>query len=72
MKSDNNRFCFSLSENLKELLIFAENIFTITNKERNAILHARKTILKNNEETWIKKERLFDEGMGANDSAVIA
>ena len=73
IQCDIESFYPSISENLlKKSLAFAEKFVTITNKERNTIMHARKTILKNNDETWIKKEGLFDVGMGANDSAEVA
>ena len=53
-------------------LDFASKYTTITKKERETILHARKSILINHNEVWTKKDGIFDVAMGAYDSAEIS
>ena len=51
---------------------FAEKLVNITHEEKVIIKHARKSLLYDNTEPWIKKDSgLFDETMGAYDGAEI-
>ena len=55
-------------ELLKEALDFASSYVNIPEIEKNLINHARKSLLFDKQETWIKKESgLFDVTMGAYD-----
>ena len=57
---------------LKEALDFAKRHTKVTKKEIDAIMHARKSLLFNAEQVWIKKNGgLFDVTMGAYDGAEI-
>ena len=59
---------------LMESLTFAKKFTTITPKEVDIVLHARKSILFNKDDTWTKKgnSSLFDVTMGSYDSSEIA
>ena len=51
---------------------FAEKLVNITHEEKVIIKHARKSLLYDNTEPWIKKDSgLFDETIGAYDGAEI-
>ena len=55
---------------LSEALHFAKAHTTIGIKEMEIIFHARKSVIFDNNGTWIKKEGgLFDVTMGAYDGA---
>ena len=63
---------------IKETLLikainFAENLENITNENKVIIRHARKSLLYNNSESWMKKySRLFDVTMSVYDGAEIS
>ena len=51
---------------------FAEKLVNITNEDKVIIKHARKSLLYNNSEPWMKKDSgLFDVTMGAYDGAEV-
>ena len=51
---------------------FAKLYISVTNKDIEAIFHARKSLLYYNDEMWVKKgERNFDVSMGAYDGAEV-
>ena len=60
---------------IKETLLikainFAEKLVNITNEDKVIIKHARKSLLYDNSEPWMKKDSgLFDVTMGAYDEA---
>ena len=55
---------------LKQSLHFAENCIKVSSEDKAIIKHARKSLLFNKQQTWIKKESgLFDVMMGAYDGA---
>ena len=57
---------------LNNALKFANSIIPIDNKDKEIIHHARKSLLFNNKQTWMKKEgELFDVTMGAFDGAEV-
>ena len=57
---------------LKKALAFAEQYVSIPNEDKIIINHARKSLLFNNDETWMKKDSgLFDVTMGAWDGAEV-
>ena len=57
---------------LIKALNFAEKRVNITNKHKVIIKHARKSLLCDNREPWMKKDRgLFDVTMGAYDGAEV-
>ena len=62
---------------IKETLLikainFAEKLVNITNEDKVIIKHARKSLLYNNSEPWMKKDSgLFDVTMGAYDGAEV-
>ena len=56
---------------LKEAIGFAQSYFDIRTSDIEIIFHARKSLLFDNGETWMKKEGLFDVTMGAYDGAEI-
>ena len=68
---------FLLYPSIKESLIteainFAKIHTNIKKKDVDVILHARKSLLFNNQDTWIKREGgLFDVTMGAYDGAEV-
>ena len=73
-------FCFdvvdfypSITEDLlKRALLFAEQCTTISDQEKDIILHSRKSMLFTQDKEWIKKGTgLFDVTMGCYDGAEI-
>lgn len=57
---------------LNNALNFANTILPVTDKQIEIIKHARKSLLFNNNEIWIKKDgKLFDVTMGAYDGAEV-
>ena len=57
---------------LKQSLDFAEKHIKISTEDKAIIKHARKSLLFNKQQTWIKKESgLFDVTMGAYDGAEV-
>ena len=57
---------------LKQSLDFAEKHIKISTEDKAIIKHARKSLLFNKQQTWIKKESgLFDATMGAYDGAEV-
>ena len=57
---------------LKQSLDFAEKHIKISTEDKAIIKHARKFLLFNKQQTWIKKESgLFDVTMGAYDGAEV-
>ena len=57
---------------LKEALDFANSYINIPENDKKIINHARKSLLFNKQQTWIKKESgLFDVTMGAYDGAEV-
>ena len=73
MMFDIKEFYPSISESLlKEALNFAKNYVDIPKKDFDTILHARKSLLFNKTNVWIKKVGgLFDVTMGAYDGAEV-
>ena len=63
----------SITENLLNSAIeFATNYTYVSNNDREIIYHARKSLLFNNNETWVKKSgHTFDVTMGAYDGAEV-
>ena len=66
-------FYASIKEQLlKDALDFANSYINIPENDKKIINHARKLLLFNKQQTWIKKERaLFDVTMGAYDGAEV-
>ena len=62
---------------IKETLLikainFAKKLVNITNEDKVIIKHARKSLLYNNSEPWLKNNsRLFDVSMGAYDGVEV-
>ena len=56
---------------LTKCLKFAEEKVQISNDDKKIIYHARKSLLFNEEGTWMKKDGLFDVKMGAYDGAEV-
>ena len=57
---------------LRNSIIFAESLTNISDKEKEIIHHSRKSLLFNNNESWMKKGgQLFDVTMGAYDGAEV-
>ena len=56
---------------LTKCLKFAEEKVHISNGDKKIIYHARKSLLFNEEGTWMKKDGLFDVTMGAYDGAEV-
>ena len=52
-------------------LKFAEKKVQLSNDDKKIIYHARKSLLFNEEGTWMKKDGLFDVTMGAYDGAEV-
>ena len=73
MMFDIKDFYPSISEKLLTKSIkFAKTVTNITNKEIEIIFHARKSLLFENGESWVKKgNNLFDVTMGAFDGAEV-
>ena len=73
MVFDIKEFYPSIKEQLlKEALDFANSYINIPENDKKIINHARKSLLFNKQQTWIKKESgLFDVTMGAYDGAEV-
>ena len=73
MMFDVKDFYPSISEKLLTNAIkFAERTLTINQKDKEIVFHARKSLLFNKKESWIKKgDDLFDVTMGAYDGAEV-
>ena len=57
---------------LKQSLDFAEKYIKVYSEDKAIIKYARKSLLFNQQQTWIKKESgLFDVTMGAYDGAEV-
>ena len=56
---------------LTKCLKFAEEKVQISNDDKKIICHARKSLLFNEEGTWMKKDGLFDVTMGAYDGVEV-
>ena len=71
MQFDIKDFYSSIKETLlNEAIQLAKEHVSITRKDIEVIFHARKLILYNNGEPWLKKEGVsFDVTMGAYDGA---
>ena len=55
-----------------EVLEFAKQLLTVESKDRETIFHARKSLLYNEGEAWIKKQsNNFDVKMGPYDGAEV-
>ena len=70
---DIKEFYPSIKEQLlKEAIDFANSYINIPKNDKKIINHARKSLLFNKQQTWIKKESgLFDITMGAYDGAEV-
>ena len=70
---DIKEFYPSIKEQLlKEALDFANSYINIPENDKKIINHARKSLLFNKQQTWIKKESgLFEVTMGAYDGAEV-
>ena len=70
---DIENFYPSITEDLlKKALNFASKRVCIKKEDKEIVFHARKSLLFNKEETWIKKEGgTFDVTMGAYDGAEV-
>ena len=70
---DIKEFYPSITENLlKKALTFAEAHTHISDDDKAIIYHARKSLLFNDQQTWIKRDSgLFDVTMGAYDGAEV-
>ena len=73
LKFDIKDFYPSIKEDLLfDTLEFAKQHVTIKSKDRETILHARKSLLYNEEEPWTKKQsNNFDVTMGSYDGAEV-
>ena len=61
-----------LKELLTDALTFAETIVNLDDHDKKIIYHSLKSLLFNQEQTWMKKGRdLFDVSMGAYDGAKV-
>ena len=56
---------------LTKCLKFAKEKVQMSNDDKKIIYHARKSLLFNEESTWMKKDGLFDVTMGAYDGAEV-
>ena len=57
---------------LRNSIIFAESLTNISDKEKEIIHHSRKSLLFNNNESWMNNGgKLFDVTMGAYDGAEV-
>ena len=67
-------FCPSIKEKLLwEAIRFAKRYISITNKDIEAIFHARKSLLYYTDELWVKQgESNFDVTMDAYDGAEVS
>ena len=70
---DIREFYPSITENLlKKALTFAEAHAHLSDDDKAIIHHARKSLLFNDQQTWIKRDSgLFDVTMGAHDRAEV-
>ena len=70
---DIENFYPSITEDLlKKALNFASKRVGIKKEDKEIVFHARKSLLFNKEETWVKKEGgTFDVTMGAYDGAEV-
>ena len=70
---DIREFYPSITENLlKKALTFAEAHAHLSDDDKAIIHHARKSLLFNDQQTWIKRDSgLFDVTMGAHDGAEV-
>ena len=70
---DINDFYPSIKESLfKQYLDFEEKYIKVTSEDKAIIKHAKKSLLFNKQQIWIKKESgLFDVTMGAYDGAEV-
>ena len=70
---DIKEFCPYITENqLKKTLTFAEAHTHLSDDDKAIIHHARKSLLLNDQQTWIKRDSgLFDVTMGAYDGAEV-
>ena len=70
---DIKEFYPSITENLlKKALTFAEARTLLSDDHKAIIHHARKSLLFNNQQTWIKRDSgLFDVAMGADDGVEV-
>ena len=69
---DINDFYPSITKKLlNNPISFAEQHIEISNEHKTIIKHARKSLLFNNEQIWLKKSGLFDVIMSAFDSAEV-
>ena len=73
MMFDVKDFYPSITEKLlKNAITFAKRSTTIERKDEEIIFHARKSLLFNKKESWVKKgNELFDVTMGAYDGAEV-
>ena len=71
---DIKNFYKSIKQKLPwEAIRFSRRYSSITNKEIEAIFHAKKSLLYYKDESWVKKvECNFDVTMGANDRAEVS
>ena len=75
LKMDITSFYPSITENLlEEALEFVSGYVNLSEKEKNIIMHSRKTLLFNGDDVWVKRhgKPLFDVAMGSMDGAEIA
>ena len=57
---------------MKQYLDFAEKHIKVSSEDKAIVKHARKSLLHNKQQIWIKKESgLFDVTMGAYDGAEV-
>ena len=70
---DIKEFYRSITENLlKKALTFAEAHIHLSDDDKAIIHHTRKSLLFNNQQTWIKRDSgLFDVTMGAYNGAEV-
>ena len=67
-----NLSCSIQEELLNKRLRIAQEYIDITSKDTEVIYHARKSLLFDEKDTWMKKQSgLFDVTMGAYDSAEV-
>ena len=67
-----NLSCSIQEELLKKRLRIAQEYIDITSKDTEVIYHARKSLLFDEKDTWMKKQSgLFDVTMGAYDGAEV-
>ena len=71
--NENEDFYPSIKETLLiKAINFAEKLVNITNEDKVIVKHARKSLLYDNSESWMKKDSgLFDVSMGAYDGAEV-